>query len=160
MKRPVMFLIFVAFLAASAGELSRMLDAPGQASLLADSCAHYQARAQGKPRTAPLEFVVLLAESCSAAEQLMRDGTPVQRGASALLLSKIGELHETVSAMNVERARAARLASVGYSGDIASAIDLPVSPAGEFLIAHRMGVMVAIDAWLDTGVEFPLAYYR
>jgi hypothetical protein len=34
-----------------------------------------------------------------------------------------------------------------------------VTPSGEFLIAHRMGLMIAFDAWLDSGVEFSLASY-
>jgi hypothetical protein len=36
---------------------------------------------------------------------------------------------------------------------------VPVSPSGEFLIAHRLGVLVAFDAWLDTGVQFSVASY-
>ena len=30
---------------------------------------------------------------------------------------------------------------------------------GEYLIARRMGLMEAVDAWVDTGAEFSLASY-
>ncbi len=36
---------------------------------------------------------------------------------------------------------------------------VPVSPSGEFLIAHRLGVLMAFDAWLDTGVQVSIAGY-
>ena len=41
-----------------------------------------------------------------------------------------------------------------------AAMPSPVTPSGEFLIAHRMGLMTAYQAWLDSGVDFSLASDR
>jgi hypothetical protein len=65
-------------------------------------------------------------------------------------------LRETIGRMNAERA-ASRANASGGAGVF---MRFPVTLSGEFLIAHRMGLMIAFDAWLDTGVDFSLALSR
>lgn len=119
---------------------------------MAEACAYYDMRARAARMTAPGEFIVFLADACAAAAQTLADGTPEQRGRSALLLARIALLRRTVAAMNAERATAS-------AGRYEAGQYVPVSPSGEFLIAHRLGVLVAFDAWLDTGVQFSVASY-
>ena len=106
--------------------------------------------------TAAGGFAVFLSGTCAAAEITLDAGSRMQRGRSALLLSRIVLLRETVGLMNAERwARAP--AGAGASGVV---MPSPVTPSGEFLIGHRMGLMTAYQAWLDSGVDFSLASHR
>jgi hypothetical protein len=91
-----------------------------------------------------MEFSAFLAKACAAALVSFDTGTATQRSHAALLLSRIVLLRDTIAAMNAARART--------GGD-------RVSATGEFLIAHRMGLLIIYDAWLDTGVEVSLASY-
>lgn len=110
----------------------------------ADACRHYEARAEAVPAGRSGEFAGFLAEACSAAETLLETGAPEQRWHSALLLWRVAELRRTVAEMNADRARQGAL---------------PVSPSGEFLIAHRLGVLLAFDAWVETGARISVASY-
>ena len=111
------------------------------------ACRYYGARAAMVRPAQPGAFVVILAEACSRAERLLVSGTPEQRRRSAVLLDRIAALRATVVRLNA--------AAAGRGG----AGDLPVTPSGEFLIAHRLGVLMAFNAWLDTGVQFSVASY-
>jgi len=116
----------------------------------AAACDYYRARGGPERISGPEEFSAFLADACAAALTTLDGGTPEQRGHSGLLLSRIALLRETVAQMNAERAAA--------PGGLAN--DRPrVTPSGEFLIAHRMGLLIVYDAWLDTGVHFSLASY-
>lgn len=119
----------------------------------AEACRYYDVRAQAVPADHSREFVAFLSDACTAAEVLLESGSPAQRARSALLLSRIALLRRTVSGMNAERAGRAAANPYRVEGYV------PVSPSGEFLIAHRLGVMLAFDAWLDTGVQFSIASY-
>jgi len=114
------------------------------------ACDYYRARSGPEGASGPEEFAGFLAEACAAALSTLDTGTPHQRGHSGLLLSRIALLRETVAEMNADRAAARDGADKGRPA---------VTPSGEFLIAHRMGLLVVYDAWLDTGVHFSLASY-
>lgn len=110
----------------------------------AEACGHYEARAEALPAGRSGEFAGFLAEACGVAETLLETGAPEQRWRSALLLWRVTELRRTVAEMNADRARQGAL---------------PVGPSGEFLIAHRLGVLLAFDAWVETGARIPVASY-
>jgi len=111
------------------------------------ACEFYRARSgptDTQEQQETLEFSAFLAKDCAAAMVSLDTGTPMQSGRAELLLSRIALLRETVEAMNADRAQARRH---------------PVTPTGEFLIAHRMGLLIIFEAWLGTGVEVSLASY-
>jgi len=116
-----------------------------------EACGYYEKRAAASSGAGAGEFVSFLAEACVAAERLLETGTPEQRSRSALLLSRVAELRRTVVRMNADRAAGSlRGTRQGY---------VPVSPSGEFLIAHRLGVLLAFDAWVETGARISVASY-
>lgn len=147
MIRPLFSLAFGALAFAAVADLREMPASAADRAAFAEACTYYEARAVTARNTRPDEFVVFLADACAVADVLLESGTREQRMQSALLLARIAELRRTISRMNV--ARAANGAG----------IYVPVSPSGEFLIAHRLGVLVAFDAWLDSGVQFSIASY-
>lgn len=152
MIRPLISLGFGALAFAAVAELREPPASDAERAAFAESCRYYETRAASKDGAAPgalpgREFTEFLAEACGTAERILESGTPEQRARSARLLNRIAELRRTVARMNLARAA---------SGGSAY---LPVSPSGEFLIAHRMGVLLAFDAWLDTGVQFSVASY-
>ena len=162
MIRPVTIVMAIAIIVGAVGTVGErrhgvVRDAERVA--FSETCEHYRVRAGPARHGAAGDFVVFLAGICGAAEVSLDTGTSKQRARAALLLSRIALLHETVGQMNAERSvrAAARANAIG-------ATRLPtlyrVTPSGEFLIAHRMGLMIAFDAWLDTGVYFSLALYR
>ena len=159
----------IALVVGVTGDLRLLYTHASERTAFSDTCRYYQARAKSARRVKPGEFVVFLADTCVAAEFSLNNGTRSQRNRSALLLSRIMLLHETIDQMNAERtiSAAAQIAATlntnvasGNSVNIAAPIRYsmvnPVSPTGEFLIAHRLGVMIAHNAWLDSGVSFSL----
>lgn len=147
MIRPFIGIGFTALAFAAVAELREVPVSEAEQAGFAEACRYYEARAKLPYGGGQGEFVTFLAEACATAETLMGSGTPAQRARSALLLDRIAELRSTVARMNATRAR--RDGS-GY---------VPVSLSGEFLIAHRLGVLLAFEAWLDTGVNFSVASY-
>lgn len=124
------------------------------------ACNHYVNRAKFKPRGAPVSFVatfvVTLADSCLPALKSLGSMLGAERAAAADYLSQLVTLRDTVIDMNMERAfgntydRWTRMTSQRGRRDG----PLPqVSATGEYLIAHRMGLLQAYRAWLDTGPE-------
>jgi len=174
MIRPVVIVVALAVVAGAlevAGEHRMNAARHAERAIYAQTCEHYRARASGGAGAEPLrraaagDFVAFLAGTCSAAEVSLDTGTRKQRSRSALLLSRIALLHQTIGRMNSERgarvvARAETAGTAAASGRAGSATMFPVTPSGEFLIAHRMGLMIAFDAWLDSGVDFSLAFSR
>lgn len=116
----------------------------------------YKHRAGPRPTTERATFVGLLSEICVAARQSLDSASPEEQAAAGLLLSQIVLLHRTVDEMNAAR----DLAVPGKIGVARMQAVRRVTRTGEFLIAHRMGLMHAIDAWLDSGANFSLAFYR
>lgn len=153
MFRPVVA-IFAGMLTVAA--VANLRDGPvgaAERAEFANACDYYHARAQAVPDERAGAFVGFLSEACVAAESLIATGTPEQRARSALLLSRIVLLRRTVADMNARRA-----AGAADRTDLATGY-VPVNPFGEFLIAHRLGVLLAFDAWVDTGAQFSLASY-
>jgi hypothetical protein len=145
--------------AGAAGEQRQIVVGDAERAAFSQTCEYYQVRsgqAQAGParRSAIGEFVVFLAGACAAAEISLDTGTGKQRARAALLLSRIALLRETIGQMNADRWERAAAGGTG------AYMPSPVTPSGEFLIAHRMGLMIAFDAWLDSGVDFSLAFYQ
>ena len=166
MIRPGVIVVAIAIAAGVAGaigERRQFLVPDAERAVFSETCEYYRTRAgtgAGLARRAAAgDFVVFLAGTCGAAEVSLDTGTRRQRARSALLLSRIALLRETVGQINAERAVRAD-ARANASGGAGLPALFPVTPSGEFLIAHRMGLMIAFDAWLDSGVDFSLAYYR
>ena len=136
--------------AGAAGGLHQTVVGDAERAMSSESCEYYQTRAGSARHSATGKFAVFLAGICAAAEVALDSGTRKQQGRSALLLSRITLLRETVGLMNAER----------WARATGAAMPSPVTPSGEFLIAHRMGLMNAYDAWLDSGVDFSLASDR
>lgn len=121
------------------------------------ACNHYENRARFRPRHGEVDFVTTLAESCRSALTAMDGTDPGQRAAAERLLAGVVELHRTIVSMTVERKLATHVAGTdaafGLSGSL---VKLPrVTDTGEFLIAHRIGVVNALDGWAEA--QSPLA---
>ena len=120
------------------------------------ACEYYHLRARPEPREQPLSFADFLAETCVAARRSLDTGASDQQAAALRLLDRIGELHSMVTEMNADRDAAV----AGLTGVTRMLRLTRVTPTGEFLIAHRMGLLREFEAWLDTGADFSLALYR
>jgi len=158
MIRPVLIVLGFALMLGATGDLRQIFIRDAERSAFSDACKYYQARSGPRRRAGSGEFVVFLADACVAAKVSLADGTPEQQARAALLLSRIAMLHETIDQINSERDRRA-VAEANASGRNGAILLSRVTPTGEFLIAHRMGLMIAFDAWLDSGAEFSLASY-
>jgi hypothetical protein len=133
---------------ASAGTL----DAPDRVT----ACHYYKLRSSPEPRPEPVNFATFLYETCNAANRSLERGLSVEHEAAGRLLDRIAELHWTVGQMNAARDEAV----AGLTGVTRMLRLTRVTPTGEFLIAHRMGLFQDFETWLDTGADFSLAWYR
>ncbi|MEM7505365.1 MAG: hypothetical protein AAF415_01365 [Pseudomonadota bacterium] len=155
--------ILIGFAPAAAG------DRPGEPdgksgfprALLHAGCNHYDNRARFLSREEPVDYVVLLAEACRAAEASLDRELYGERLAAEYFLKRVLRLRNTIIDMNMHRVFGDQTSPYAKpqteQGDAAFK---PVSPAGEFLIAHRMGVFDAYTAWLDSGAEFSIAFVK
>ncbi|MEM9044915.1 MAG: hypothetical protein AAGC81_09470 [Pseudomonadota bacterium] len=130
-------------------------------------CNHYQNRARFLPRKGNIAFVTLLAEACSAAEFSLENGKEPERLAAEWFLSKVVLLRDTLVEMNMERVYGktknpwARPVTADGKNIEAHAVQLRrVNEWGEYLIAHRMGVFSAYDAWRLSGAGFSMAFVK
>lgn len=132
------------------------------------TCVHYDNRARFKPRIAgregEVEYVVILAESCSLALRLAEGETPeAVRVASRRYLDRLTELRRLIVDMNVVRAfgEQAGPKAISVAGSGAAPLQgggyRPVTATGEYLIARSLGLQSAFRRWLDAGVGFDLA---
>lgn len=121
-----------------------------------DACDSYNRRAGMEPQHRAATFTNFLATACDEARRSLYAPNKAEREAARLLLARIVELQQTVDEMNAERTAAV----ADRSGVERMQALSRVTQSGEFLIAHRMGVMQAYDAWLDSGGDFSLAFYR
>jgi hypothetical protein len=120
------------------------------------ACQYYGRRSELEAGRRAVSFAGFLSKTCDEARMSLYAGARAESEAAKLLLTRIALLHQTVFEMN-----AARMAAVAdMTGDARMQALSRVTPSGEFLIAHRMGVMRAFDAWLDSGADFSLASYR
>ena len=156
MIRPSVILVAIAVAAGAAAGLHQTGVGETERAMFSETCDYYRVRAASVRQTAAGGFAVFLSGTCAAAEMTLDTGTRMQRGRSALLLSRIVLLRETVGLMNADRWARTPLSTGGTGAVMPS----PVTPSGEFLIGHRMGLMTAYEAWLDSGVDFSLASDR
>ncbi|WP_285673911.1 hypothetical protein [Paralimibaculum aggregatum] len=125
----------------------------------ARACATYANRARFLPRGDSPDFLVMMADGCRAAQATLAGGSAAQRRAAARYLARLLELRDTVVAINMdriygrERTRSSRPKTV--SGRLMAFQS--VSVTGEFLIAHRMGLIAAYRLWRARAPEFALA---
>jgi hypothetical protein len=119
-----------------------------------DACAYYKQRAGSGAAHTPVRLEAMLSDSCVVAMRSLRGYSEEERVAAAVYLTRIAELHQVVAEMNARRGTA------GPAPGIGAEVPGQVTPTGEFLIAHRIGVIRAFEAWLDTGADFSLASYR
>lgn len=127
------------------------------------ACNHYVNRAKFKPRGAGASFVVILADSCQPALKSLESARGAERAAAADYLSRLMVLRDTVIDMNMERAFGktyTRWTRMKSQRDDQVGPTPQVSETGEFLIAHRMGLLQAYKAWLDTGPKLALGLDR
>ena len=150
-----MIVVAIGLVLGAAGDLRQIFIRDSERMIFSEACTDYENRAGPARRGRPGEFVAFLADACAAAEISLETGTPMQQGRAALLLSRIVMLRDTVEQMNADRAARATARVNGAGVNML----FRVTPSGEFLIAHRMGLMIAFDAWLDSGAEFSLASY-
>lgn len=170
--RPIIIIGSITLVLGMAGNLRPGFAVDSERVDFAEACSYYGMRAKSARRSRPDEFVVFLADACIAAEIALDTGTRKQKSRSAQLLSQIVLLRETIDQINSDRANsAAAFSANGLNTNIASGFPSsagrsrvtmvnPVSPTGEFLIAHRLGLMAAYDAWLDSDVNFSLGSSR
>jgi len=134
--------VFVAAILGASGAWHNAKVSDAERARVADACRQYHLRAGTAGEGRDAGFETALAAACDNAGPELDGGSSARRRAAARLLRRIANLHETVAQMNAERAR---------SGSV------PVTATGEFLIAHRLGVVSALEVWLDTGPGFSLA---
>ena len=120
------------------------------------ACVYYSRRAELVAKRRAVSFAGFLSTTCDDARISLYARDQAESEAAKLLLTRIAHLHQTVFEMN-----AARMAAVAdMTGGARMQALSRVTQSGEFLIAHRMGVMLALDAWLDSRADFSLASYR
>ena len=156
MLRSIMFLGLGVLVLGAAGDLRPPSPLGGEQFAVDSACEYYRRRGGSQPRREPVAFAGFLTEACTAARQSLESDSPHQSAAALQLLRRIALLHQTIREMNAAR----ELAVEGKVGIERMRSLTRVTPTGEFLIAHRLGLMSAFDAWLDTGAEFSLASYR
>jgi len=125
----------------------------------ASACNHYENRARYLPRANAVEFVTLLAEACHAAQVSLEADDGHQRAAAVAFLDRLVEFRDVIVTIGMERTYGAnaRATAMPLPGGGSLRVMPRVSVAGEFLIAHRMGLLSALDDWIGSGVQFSLA---
>lgn len=103
------------------------------------ACRQYRAEAAANGDAG---FSARLSGACGVAQAALDGSIRRQQVVAARLLIRIARLSETIAEMNA--GRAARGAA-------------PVTATGEYLIAHDLGVVAALDLWLDSAPGFSLA---
>ncbi|MGF1444797.1 MAG: hypothetical protein ACFBRM_01185 [Pikeienuella sp.] len=131
------------------------------------ACKTYENRARFLSRNGAVDFLVLMAEGCRAAQDTLAQGSRVERQVAEAYLERLVLLRDTVKQINMDRVygrgadRFARpLQGAGQMRPLST-----VSKSGEFLIAHRMGLIKAFRTWrakteavaLALGSRAPLA---
>lgn len=119
------------------------------AAVHGEACKTYENRARFLSREGSVSFVVAMAEGCAAAQRSLRTGTAEERQAAAAYLDRLVALRDLVIRMNMTRMygakRSPRSKPIQREGRLTAFYG--VSETGEFLIAHRMGLIDAFRAW-------------
>lgn len=126
---------------------------------LASVCKHFVNRARFMARGEDQEFVVTLADACVDAQRSLDSGEGREQQAAADFLTLLKTLRDTVIDMNMTRVfgdNFTPFTRIGYGAKGKTEAVRRVSQSGEYLIAHRMGVLRAYRAWLDTDPRLAL----
>ena len=155
----------IATLAAVGAVFLIAADGPGprvdgaQAEAHAAACRTYENRARFLSRDEPLSFLVQMAEGCRAARRSLAEGDRVERRAAIAFLDRLLEFRDTIISINMDRVYgrdAGPLAQPKLARG--RTLSLPeVSQSGEFLIAHRMGLLAAFEDWRARAGDMALA---
>ncbi|MEM9144889.1 MAG: hypothetical protein AAGC57_01735 [Pseudomonadota bacterium] len=115
----------------------------------AKACFTYENRARFRARNGPTSFVVAMADGCLAAQRSLDAEGGAERRSAIAYLDRLVDLRNTVIAINMDRIYGANASP--FAKPIAGEGRLMamggVSESGEFLIAHRMGLLEAFDDW-------------
>ena len=153
MIRATVFLVCLSFVSAIGDAPARWLTVE-ERTALSKVCKHYVNRARFKARGAHSEFVVLLADGCISAQKSLVSGDTAERQTAAAFLLRLQGFRDVVTDMNMQRVFGQNYTPytrISYESLTRSESVPRVSATGEFLIAHRMGLIAAYNAWLDTG---------
>lgn len=132
---------------------------PDHAERLGKVCKHYVNRARFKTRHESQDFVVTLADGCSAARTSLSSNNWDERRAATVFLMRLQTLQDLVIDMNMKRVFGAEYSPasrISYESDTQTEAVRKVSDVGEYLIAHRLGLLRVYKAWLDTGPPIAL----
>ncbi len=124
------------------------------------ACNHYVNRARFTPRGDANDFFATLADGCTDAEIALGAQSAPKRRAAAAFLGNLAELRDIVVQINMERMFGAdwNRYSKPKNGAKARTETLgQVSRTGEYLIAHRMGLIAAFKAWKISDRDVSLA---
>ena len=130
-----------------------------QIERLDHACRHYENRARFLPREGPVTFLVLIADDCRAAIGMMDRGGHDERAAALAFLTRLERLRTTIGGINSDRifgAEAGPRAKPQAAAGVMSTMS-QVSESGEFLIAHRMGVVEAHESWRVQAAPYTVA---
>ena len=135
------------------GDTQRGLMAPAERAELRAICKHYVNRARFMPRDRQQEFVATLADGCESAQASVDRGQVDERLAAMQFLMRLKDLRDTIIDMNMTRVFGDTYTPwtrISYGAGAKVEDVRKVSAAGEYLIAHRMGLIDAYNSWLDT----------
>lgn len=127
------------------------------------ACFHYVNRAKFRDRHDGVDFVVTLADACTSALESLDKRPGAEHDAAKIFLHGLVALRDTIVEMNMSRVFGdgfTPLTPMPRQGGARTRAVRRVSATGEYLIAHRMGLLKAYRAWLDTGPEFAFASRR
>lgn len=128
--------------------------APEGEVAVAETCTHYANRARFMPRRGRVDFVVILAEGCLAAHRSLTARDPQERRAAQDFLVTLVRLRATIIGMNMDKLTRPR-PGAGQRGRVRRLG--AVSRSGEFLIAHRMGLIRDLERWRRHAPGFSIA---
>lgn len=126
---------------------------------VASACNYYDNRARFLPRRGRVGFIALLAEGCVAARRSLAEGGRAERAAAARFLDRIVRLRDVVIGINMSRVYGASFGprSLPRTGNGHFVSLGGVSETGEYLIAHQLGLMQALENWRGRAPHFSLA---
>ncbi|MEO0625146.1 MAG: hypothetical protein AAF183_23595 [Pseudomonadota bacterium] len=115
----------------------------------AKACTTYENRARFLQREERRSFIGVMADGCLAAQQSLDAKSGGERMSAVAYLDRLVTFRDTVISINMDRLYGANASPfarpVSGTGTLRPLGE--VSEAGEFLIAHRMGLLDAFDTW-------------
>lgn len=109
------------------------------------TCHHFENRARFRDRGQDSDLVVWLADSCRSALADLTGEEPAKAQLGRRYLSRLAEFKSLTLAMMLDMRRAHGGHRIGDRSQRIRRIGL--TPAGEYLIARHMGLILAYDDW-------------